>query len=226
MTSRLIDSEVNKNKTISYSQKPTPYHSLIAKKVLENVSQGKIFDHGCGVGNTLIEIEALAPKKFEFAISDIDMNCLNIAAESLKTQKKFLISSDGKLPQISDQFDVVISSHVLHYDREFNKTLEQLIHLVRPGGIFVLAVPNAMTLPLIANALINKKHSSAPILSWDNASFANLAGELDVSHIDIVTDYVPLPFFTRFKFFKPFEKLLARVFPSFGFSLIAICKID
>jgi len=225
MTNRLLGKKNDINTTISYSQTPTPYHAVIAQEIVKSFKDGEIFDHGCGVGNTLIELERLAPESYKYTLSDIDPNCLKIAQEHLNVEKTYLISEDGVLPIIDDKFDAVISSHVVHYDKHFDTTIRQLISMVRPGGLFVLAVPNAMTLPLFFNALIRKKHSTAPIIAWDIAAFTNLMSVLDLAEVDIMTDYAPLPFLTRYKFFKPVERALVKLFPGLGFSLIAKCTV-
>ena len=225
MTSRLLGKKNNVNKTISYSQTPTPYHATIAREIINACDSGDVFDHGCGVGNTLIELERLAPNKYSYTLSDIDPNCLRIAKEHLTAKQSYLISGDGKLPLIDDKFDIVISSHVVHYDKDFDTTIRQLIDMVRPGGLFILAVPNAMTLPLFFNALIGKKHSTAPIIAWDIASFTNLMSVLNLADVKIMTDYTPIPYLTRFNFFKPVERFLMKLFPGLGFSLIAKCVV-
>jgi tellurite methyltransferase len=101
-----------------------------------------LLDAGCGNGRNLIYF--LRNGYQVFAV-DADARAVYHVRE-LATQlapalpkENFLIAEIAELPFASQQFDLVISSAVLHFARDevhFNKMLDEMWRVLKPGGIF------------------------------------------------------------------------------------------
>lgn len=226
--SRLIDHSGGKNITIAYEQKVCTYHSAIADIVVasarrETNGKAQILDYGCGVGNTIRELQRRAPNSFVFHLFDIDNQCLELAAQVSGVEAKY--SAEELLTKLDREniYDVVVCSHVLHYDFHFHQTLMTLKRLTKPGGLLIIAVPNAISLPIIANTILRRSYGKGPVVAWDWSSLENLIGSYDFETTKLLTDYVPIPLLAKFQIMQAFQRWLKRPFPRFGFSLIAVC---
>ena len=228
---RLVDKTKNKNTTIAYDQGVSPYHTLIAETIVHNarirsLDHPHLFDFGCGVGNTIVEIERMVPGKFSFSIYDIDDTCLEQTRRKAPIAHSHTIDSIGAVWETSSAFDVVVSSHVLHYDFDFWQTISRLQSITKPGGLVVLAVPNAVSLPILLNSVFRRSYGTGPIVSWDWSSFENMLGQSGLTNVKIVPDYVPIPLLDKVPGMRRLEVGLRRLVPRLSFSLIAVASVD
>lgn len=131
------------------------YDSLISKFLRENkwkellifeianLNPEKILDVGCGTATLTIMLQ----KKFpEASISGIDGDgkILAIADKKIKEAKLNINLQEAlsfKLPFADNQFDVVVSSLMLHHlsDDDKKKTFHEIIRVLKPGGQFLIA---------------------------------------------------------------------------------------
>ncbi|MBI3653513.1 MAG: class I SAM-dependent methyltransferase [Acidobacteria bacterium] len=102
----------------------------------------KILDAGCGKGRNLIYF--LRHGYQVFAV-DADANAVDavrkLAAQLAPTlaQENFHVAAVSALPFASEQFDLVISSAVLHFatdEAHFHHMLDEMWRVLKPGGIF------------------------------------------------------------------------------------------
>lgn len=96
-------------------------------------NENKLLDFGAGTGDFL-----QTAKNKGWEIYGIETN---EQARGLANQKG--IHLDSSLKEIKDtQFDAITLWHVLEHIPNFQKTLNQLQTLLKPGGVLVIAVPN------------------------------------------------------------------------------------
>lgn len=102
--------------------------------------QGKKFlDAGTGYGRMVKEISGYKP---EYVVG------LDLATDSLKTARGFVDSKKAvfvnadlnQAPFSPETFDWVISLGVIHYIADFNRSLESLVKLCKPGGKLLIGV--------------------------------------------------------------------------------------
>jgi tellurite methyltransferase len=101
-----------------------------------------LLDAGCGNGRNLVYF--LRQGYQVFAV-DADDRAVDYAQElairlaPTLPEENFLIAEVAALPFASQQFDLVISSAVLHFAKDqshFNKMLDEMWRVLKPGGIF------------------------------------------------------------------------------------------
>ena len=215
------------NATIAYDQQSKPYHRLIAELASRGIASGsvKVLDVGCGTGNTLVHLDARLPDA-TVVIADIDAACLDICKSRVTVEEACLITAESGLSAVSGDFDIIIHSHVLQYDLDPLGTLRDLVGRTRDGGRLIIAVSNAVTLPKIVNNLLRKGYAEG-FFTWDRPSFCNLLGKLGprIARVEIVGDYVPIPFLYRYSFGQAFGRRMARVLPWLCFSFVACVSL-
>lgn len=92
-----------------------------------------LLDVGAGTGDFLLQA-----RHYGWNIKGVEPN---VQARNLSEKKGILLSSS--LEEVTgQQFDVVTLWHVLEHIPNLEETVHQLSHLVKPGGILIIAVPN------------------------------------------------------------------------------------
>lgn len=99
---------------------------------------GDILDFGCGAGDLSA---LLAQQGCRVTGADISVAMLEIARR--RTAGEFIqLSDDPTLPFTDDRFDGCIASSVLEYVPQPAATLAEIIRVLRPGGRFLMTVPD------------------------------------------------------------------------------------
>ena len=134
----------------SYSQVRERTYSFLTQKkiVLELVDgyQGKVLEIGCGGGYLLLD---LMKRNFQVFGLDISIKMLTIAKKrAIKAEDKIhLMQGDiENLPFYSNEFEVIICMGVLEYLSSKEKALQEIYRVVKPGGVAILSIPNAISL--------------------------------------------------------------------------------
>ncbi|RAK63267.1 methyltransferase [Hymenobacter edaphi] len=108
----------------------------VALLAREAPRRGRVLDYGCGTGYFLH-----AAKEAGWQIAGFEPND---SARRLAEQNTAQPIAHGELSQFAPaSFDVITLWHVLEHILDLNATLEQLVTLLKPDGILVIAVPNA-----------------------------------------------------------------------------------
>ena len=145
--------EDNSRKTYDIMAKS--YHNLRTKKypkgwfynemlempatfeLLGDVKRKKILDFGCGTG---IYAKLLTKKGAKVKGFDISPEMLKIAkGENPNLDLK--IGSGYKIP-FREKFDIVLSSLVLHYFKDWNKVFKEVKRVLKKNGIFIFSTGN------------------------------------------------------------------------------------
>ncbi|MDX8412126.1 MAG: class I SAM-dependent methyltransferase [Mariprofundaceae bacterium] len=106
-----------------------------------------VLDIGCGRGNLLRELSRLGCSCHGVERSDFP---LNEHLQGVQFHKQDLVSIDFS----DNSFDIVIIWHVLEHLNDPAQTIRTIERILRPGGLFVIAVPNFGSL----QARVFKRH--------------------------------------------------------------------
>lgn len=113
-------------------------YSLVKKIQLINrlLVKGKLLDYGCGTGDFLSVC-----KNSGWEISGIEPNAMaRKSAEALLSVQINDKLSENSYPE--KHFDIITLWHVLEHISDLDKTVNTLLSVLKPGGIFLVAVPN------------------------------------------------------------------------------------
>ena len=95
---------------------------------------GHVLDIGCGRGHLL---RAFQRRGWEITGTEMSESAAAYAREQLK-----LPVHVGNLADLKGPFDAIVMWHVLEHFERPNDALREVYRLLRPGGIFFVAVPN------------------------------------------------------------------------------------
>lgn len=101
-----------------------------------NLSQGKLLDIGCGVGDFLFHVKN---KGWEIVGIELSEQAKNVA-ESRLGFRPMAPSETSSLDD--DSFDVITLWHVLEHIDDLKFQTSEIYRLLKPGGRLVIALPN------------------------------------------------------------------------------------
>ena len=97
---------------------------------------GRVLENGCGVG---IYLQHLTPR----AGSIVGLEFDDERVREARTRSQNLINgASEQLPFSTASFNVILSHEVLEHVRDDHRSVEEMIRVLKPGGVIVLFVPN------------------------------------------------------------------------------------
>jgi 2-polyprenyl-3-methyl-5-hydroxy-6-metoxy-1,4-benzoquinol methylase len=213
---------------IPYDQKPQPYHRVVADLVSRHCKKDAVMlDIGVGVGHCLVLVQNKRPD-INLVGADIDENCLAITGSRVKLDQKLLIGDVEDLFDGMPKYDCVVMSHSLEHMLEPARVVREVMKIIRPGGVLVLAVPNPMRPSVMVNNLLRRKRVNlGHVYAWDRSHWMNFIEViLGLNVIEYAEDYFQFPFqlSVRLPFLRPLELFLVRFFPWFAMSNIVAIR--
>ena len=138
-----------------FAAKLTPSHvdnavRSLARLLPDGLAQASFLDIGCGSGLSAVAAARLGAARIEAC--DIDENSVRTTEQVLAkfapaVQRRVRLASVFDLsPAVDGQFDVVHSWGVLHHTGAMDRAVKAAAALVRPGGLFVVALYNKTAL--------------------------------------------------------------------------------
>lgn len=211
---------------LDFEKSPKLYHLLIAKLAAEHTPAGRVLDIGSGGGQILREVNRLQPGLSLFA-ADIHPHGFSklkdVAAET------FLLPADRfDLSVVGAGYDTVILCHVLEHLRDPVAAIQQILAVLKPGGRLVLAVPNPVNPANFVKAGLRKYQANkGHIFTWDRGHWLNLLENILNVKV-LLVDHDEVFLFPRKtpanSMRKRFEVSLAKLFPGWSFSNIAVIE--
>ena len=102
---------------------------------------GKILDIGCGRGFLLRKLSQIARSGTKFFGLDISSKLCQIAQENNPEAR--IIRGDAEvMPYPENSFDFVFMTEALEHMLDYHKALSEVRRVLKPGGIFIVTVPN------------------------------------------------------------------------------------
>lgn len=130
------------DKLISKFLKEKVWKELLIASIINHRPE-RILDVGCGTATLAIMLQKEFPGASVSGI-DGDVKILAIADKKIKEAKLNINLKEAlsfKLPFADNYFDVAVSSLMLHHlsDEDKQKTLHEILRVLKPGGQFVIA---------------------------------------------------------------------------------------
>lgn len=103
----------------------------------------RVLDLGCGFGEASIECVRLGAS--QVVALDISQKMLAVAREKNASEKidyRNICMEDVAL--LSGGYDLVISSMAIHFVEDFDLLLEDLYHLLKPGGVLLFSLDHPL----------------------------------------------------------------------------------
>ena len=196
----------------------------IANKL--NLENKNILDIGCYDGTFLALIKNRSNDFYGVEASDYGV------IESSKKKihvEQFFFDDKTKIPYDDNFFDLIIAGEIIEHIYDTDFFLEEIKRLLKSNGKLIISTPNVASLgrrlllligksPIIEDSP-NESDSSGHIRYFTFETLRNLLNKHDFELIEERSDVVN---FSSGGFSK--SKLLARIFPRIGQSVIALCR--
>ncbi len=108
---------------------------------IHNRYDGSILDVGCGRGLLLAKVAKRAEPNTKFFGVDISPKLCEIARTNNPTAK-IVVGDAEALPFPNNSFTIVFMTEALEHMLDFGKALSEIARVLRPGGTFIVTVPN------------------------------------------------------------------------------------
>ena len=103
--------------------------------------RGKILDVGCGRGFLLEKLKRVAQVGTQFVGLDISPKLVEIAREN-NPEARIDVGDAEAMSYKDNEFDFVFMTEALEHMQDFRKSLSEVKRILKPGGIFIVTVPN------------------------------------------------------------------------------------
>lgn len=133
-------------------ENPASANNIVEKPTLFSLLpalQGKtIIDLGCGYGENCKEFSKLGALKVVGI--DISEKMLEVAERENKLDNvQFMQLSMNDLSDITEKYDIVVSSLAIHYVENFDRLISSIHNLLTKGGSFIFSQEHPLTTALL-----------------------------------------------------------------------------
>lgn len=123
--------------------------------------RGNVLEAGVGQGVVLKNIQKRGGERIN-SLTGIDLSDRLIAmARNLVPEAKILKADIEQMPFPNDSFDFVVMVDTFQYLLDFDKTLQEVKRVLRPGGKFIVTVPNKKW--ILFNRYIKARKNIQPV---------------------------------------------------------------
>ncbi len=200
-------------------------HKMVSIFEKLNLKNGKVLDIGCCDGSF---ISLLNKNNKYYGIEASDYGCLKASKKGISVIK-FFFDDKTPLPHKKNQFDVVIIGEIIEHIYDTDYFLEEIYRVLKPDGLVLLSTPNIASLGRRIMLLFGIS-PNIEISPNENTSvghiryftFKTLKAFMKKKHfipIHLVSDVVNFTIHGKFH-----SKIIARLFPTIGASIIGVFK--
>ncbi len=102
----------------------------------------RILDVGCGPGEFVVTLGLEGAKVVGVTPSKEEARIAREWLEVEGAKGEIVVGSGEELPFGDNEFDMVISNHVLEHVNDVKKTISEMLRVLRPEGVMYISAPN------------------------------------------------------------------------------------
>jgi ubiquinone/menaquinone biosynthesis C-methylase UbiE len=156
--------QVARGKPADYGQEILRRRARITAATIP-LSGRLVLDFGAGNGAQTLELVKLGCRVVACDIDQADLDILSRYLQDSKIEAVTPVRYDGStLPFVDKHFDAVVSFAVLEHVQDEAKALSEIHRVLKPGGDFLIAVPNKWW-------IFETHGARLPLLPWNRVPF-------------------------------------------------------
>ncbi len=144
-----------------------PYFENILKPLLKENTNLKLLDVGCGGGLLTEEFAKMGCKVTAVDPSASSLVTARAHAEESNLPIEYLESFGDKMPFEDNSFDVVSCCDVLEHIKDYDKTIQEISRVLKPGGVFLFDTINRTPYSYLVNIFIAQDFSVTSFMPKD-----------------------------------------------------------
>lgn len=126
---KMRDNKVNANNVI---EKP------IFREMLPKMQGKRVLDLGCGYGDLCMH--AINNGAVKVVGADISKKMIELAKEKNANKNiEYIVKPMEKIADLTDKFDIIVSSLAFHYVEDFDKLIKDISYLLKPNGVLLFS---------------------------------------------------------------------------------------
>lgn len=119
---------------VSYSRH---YYTFLSKEALKGKPK-RLLDFGCGDGSFLASLNDKVDARYGI---DIDERVIVQTKDRFPAINFQVLKTEKRIPYKDNFFDVVTLHHVLEHVNSESQVIKEILRVLKPGGLFLLASP-------------------------------------------------------------------------------------
>jgi len=105
----------------------------------------RVLDVGCGKGGVIISCGLKGAKVIGLDINEDELQIAKLRISSFEVDNVSLVNGIiERIPFEDNSFDLIIASSVLEHLKKFEKAIEEMVRLTKPGGFCITTTPNPL----------------------------------------------------------------------------------
>lgn len=185
--------------------------NIVFSDLLKGVSlkNKKFLEVGCGLGYFSLEA-----KKRNAKVTGVDVGekLLKICKKKVPSGK-FILASGADLPFKANHFDAVLCTEVIEHTEEPIKVIDEVIRVLKPGGVAVITSPNKVFKPLFDFLGIvgaRKYEGNENWFSIDSLKEVINSHNVDITNERYFNFFYPMKLLDFFERFSSLKKLMVN----------------
>ncbi len=153
------------------------YYGLMRTELMDFFPEDKslpldILELGCGSGGTICHLDYLYPNA---TVHGLELSAEAVAMGSVKCDIRVCNLETDEIPYPKHSMDFIILADVLEHLRDSDESLQKFKEYLKPGGKFVVSLPNIMNAKVIYELLQGVfRYADAGILDRTHLKFFTL----------------------------------------------------
>jgi len=184
------------------------YDEIARAIAAEAPDGGTVVDLGCGPGEILVRLAALAPS-LNLTGVDVDADMIGRAERKAAARfspaearrPRFAVADAGALPFADDSIDLVVSSYAVHHFPDRHAARAEILRVLKPGAkaiIWDVMSPHGARAPAEASSQPGAEHAEAA--PRHHVPTEHVAGAFDIARMVIRFGRIPVE---RYELRKP-----------------------
>lgn len=118
---------------------------------VNNKSDAKILDIGCGMGHTSILLSRISHRLIGI---DVSFEGVRVAKEKVKCD--FMVSDSTRLPFKNEYFDIIVMKDILEHVENDSQAIKEVYRVLKMDGLLILYVPYSLDDAITFESIVKK----------------------------------------------------------------------
>lgn len=131
------------------------YLPLLFDEISRKYAAGKLLEVGCGMGTDLLQLARRGMNTTGIDITEEGINLAKIRFELYSVPTELKVDDAENLSFSDNSFDVVYSFGVLHHTPDTQKSIDEVLRVLKPGGSAIIMLYHRRSFNYVVHRILN-----------------------------------------------------------------------